>query len=68
MAWRHRRVARRRWNHISVATMSANLAAVDGHINAIRRWRNAYNSAAQISRFAAALVDRISHSSSRCRI
>jgi hypothetical protein len=48
MAWRHRRVARRRWNHISVATMSANLAAVDGHINAIRRWRNAYNSAAQI--------------------
>ncbi len=31
-------------SHISVVTMGANLATVDGHIEAIRRWRNVYNS------------------------
>ena len=31
-------------SHISVATMGANLNTVDGHIKAIRRWRNVYNS------------------------
>ena len=31
-------------SHISVVTMGANLTTVDGHIEAIRRWRNVYNS------------------------
>jgi hypothetical protein len=31
-------------SHISVVTMGANLTTVDGHIEAIRRWRDAYNS------------------------
>jgi len=31
-------------SHISVATMGANLNTVDGHIEAIRRWRDVYNS------------------------
>jgi hypothetical protein len=30
--------------HISVETMRANLSTVDGHIDAIRRWRDVYNS------------------------
>jgi alkanesulfonate monooxygenase SsuD/methylene tetrahydromethanopterin reductase-like flavin-dependent oxidoreductase (luciferase family) len=33
-------------SHISVVTMGANLTTVDSHIEAIRRWRNAYNSVA----------------------
>ena len=32
-------------SHISVVTMGANLTTVDGHIEAIRRWREVYNSA-----------------------
>jgi hypothetical protein len=31
-------------SHISVVTMGANLTTVDGHIDAIRRWRDIYNS------------------------
>ena len=31
-------------SHISVVTMGANLTAVDGHINAIRRWWEVYKS------------------------
>ena len=31
-------------SHISVVTMGADLTTVDGHINAIRRWREVYNS------------------------
>ena len=31
-------------SHISVVTMGANLNTVDGHIEAIRRWRDVYNS------------------------
>ena len=31
-------------SHISVVTMGANLATVDGHIEAIKRWRDVYNS------------------------
>jgi len=31
-------------SHISVVTMGANLGTVDAHINAIRRWREVYNS------------------------
>src|SRR3954451_421295 len=30
--------------HISVVTMGANLTTVDGHIEAIKRWREVYNS------------------------
>jgi hypothetical protein len=30
--------------HISVVTMGANLTTVDGHIEAIKRWRDIYNS------------------------
>jgi hypothetical protein len=30
-------------SHISVVTMGANLTTVDGHIEAIKRWRDAYN-------------------------
>jgi len=33
-------------SHISVVTMGANLTTVDGHIEAIRRWRDVYNSVA----------------------
>jgi hypothetical protein len=32
-------------SHISVVTMGANLNTVDGHIKAIKRWRDVYNSA-----------------------
>ena len=31
-------------SHISVVTMGANLTTVDSHIEAIRRWRDVYNS------------------------
>ena len=31
-------------SHISVVTMGANLTTVDGHIEAIKRWREVYNS------------------------
>jgi probable F420-dependent oxidoreductase len=31
-------------SHISVVTMGANLTTVDGHIEAIKRWRDTYNS------------------------
>ena len=31
-------------SHISVVTMGANLATVDGHIDAIKHWRDVYNS------------------------
>jgi hypothetical protein len=31
-------------SHISVVTMGANLTTVDGHIKAIQRWRDVYNS------------------------
>jgi probable F420-dependent oxidoreductase len=31
-------------SHISVVTMGANLTTVDAHINAIKRWREVYNS------------------------
>jgi len=31
-------------SHISVVTMGANLTTVDGHINAIKRWREVYTS------------------------
>ena len=31
-------------SHISVVTMGANLGTVEAHINAIRRWREVYNS------------------------
>jgi probable F420-dependent oxidoreductase len=31
-------------SHISVVTMGANLTTVDGHINAIKRWRDVYSS------------------------
>src|ERR1700738_3246115 len=31
-------------SHISVVTMGANLTTVDGHIEAIKRWRAVYNS------------------------
>ena len=44
MAWRYRGVAQSRRSHISVVTMGANLTTVDGHINAIKRWREVYNS------------------------
>ena len=44
MAWRHCGVAPSRGSHISVVTMGANLNTVDGHIDAIRRWRDVYNS------------------------
>jgi len=33
-------------SHISVVTMGANLTTVAGHIEAIRRWRDVYNSVA----------------------
>jgi probable F420-dependent oxidoreductase len=33
-------------SHISVVTMGANLTTVDSHIEAIRRWRDVYNSVA----------------------
>jgi hypothetical protein len=38
-AWREAR-----GSHISVVTIGANLTTVDGHIEAIRRWRDVYNS------------------------
>ena len=38
-AWREAR-----GSHISVVTMGANLTTVDGHIEAIKRWRDVYNS------------------------
>jgi hypothetical protein len=44
MAWRYRGVARGWGSHISVVTMGANLNTVDGHIEAIKRWRDVYNS------------------------
>jgi hypothetical protein len=44
MARRYSGVARRRGSHISVVTMGANLNTVDGHIAAIKRWRDVYNS------------------------
>jgi hypothetical protein len=31
-------------SHISVVTMGANLTTVGGHIEAIKRWRDVYNS------------------------
>ena len=31
-------------SHISVVTMGANLNTLDGHIQAIKRWRDVYNS------------------------
>ena len=31
-------------SHISVVTMGANLTTVDGHNEAIKRWRDVYNS------------------------
>jgi hypothetical protein len=31
-------------SHVSVVTMGANLTTVDGHIEAIKRWRDVYNS------------------------
>jgi hypothetical protein len=31
-------------SHISVVTMGANLSTMDGHISAIKRWRDVYNS------------------------
>jgi alkanesulfonate monooxygenase SsuD/methylene tetrahydromethanopterin reductase-like flavin-dependent oxidoreductase (luciferase family) len=31
-------------SHVSVVTMGANLTTVDGHIDAIKRWREVYNS------------------------
>ena len=31
-------------SHISVVTMGADLTTVDGHIEAIKRWRDVYNS------------------------
>ena len=31
-------------SHISVVTMGANLNTVDGHIEAIKRWRDVYSS------------------------
>src|SRR3954451_13916819 len=31
-------------SHIFVVTMGANLTTADGHINAIKRWREVYNS------------------------
>jgi hypothetical protein len=31
-------------SHISVVTMGANLTTVDGHIAAIKRWRDVFNS------------------------
>ncbi len=31
-------------SHISVVTMGANLTTLDGHIGAIRRWRDVYDS------------------------
>jgi hypothetical protein len=31
-------------SHISVVTMGANLTTVDGHIAAIKRWREVYDS------------------------
>jgi hypothetical protein len=31
-------------SHISVVTMGANLTTVDGHIEAIKRWRDVHNS------------------------
>ena len=31
-------------SHISVVTMGANLTTVDGHIEAIKQWRDVYNS------------------------
>ena len=31
-------------SHISVVTMGANLTTVDGHIEAIKRWRAVYDS------------------------
>ena len=33
-------------SHISVVTMGANLTTVDGHIEAIKRWREVYDSVA----------------------
>lgn len=30
-------------SHISVVTMGTNITTVDGHIDAIRRWREVYN-------------------------
>jgi hypothetical protein len=44
MARRYRGVARRWGSHIPVVTMGANLTTVDGHIEGIKRWRDAYNS------------------------
>ena len=44
MARRHCGVARGWGSHISVVTMGANLTTVDGHIEAIKRWRDVYNS------------------------
>ena len=32
-------------SHISIVTMGAKLTTVDGHIAAIKRWRDVYNSA-----------------------
>src|SRR4051812_18961020 len=34
--------------HISVVTMGANLSTVDGHIDAIKRWRDVYNSVVRV--------------------
>ena len=42
MAGRYCSVAR--GSHISVVTMGTNLTTVDGHIAAIKRWRDVYNS------------------------
>ena len=39
-----RRGAKAGGSHISVVTMGANLTTVDGHIEAIKRWRDVYNS------------------------
>jgi hypothetical protein len=36
-------------SHISVVTMGANLNTVDGHIAAIKRWRDVYNSSDRIA-------------------
>ena len=44
MAWRYCGVAQGWGSHISVVTMGANLNTVDDHIEAIKRWRDVYNS------------------------
>jgi hypothetical protein len=44
MARRHCGMARSGGSHISVVTKGANLTTVNGHIEAIKRWRDVYNS------------------------